>query len=415
MTSPDHRWRVSVAIVLSAVTCGLVIIACADDSGFVSLGPSGDPGTDAGMLFTPPPQAGVDAAKPPALLCATNVCPEGFKTCPVIDAFGSSGPPTYACGTNLSDDDHNCGACGNDCGGTLSDLNVQTSCVNGVCRADCYNLHRDCNGVIDDGCEVDPLSDPDNCGGCGNKCAPGVECLGGVCGCPPGQTDCDGTCVDLTTNDDNCGACDFNCDDHPVGDAGALPPNMRHGCAASKCTELHCDHRFGTLWENCNGSLTDGCEADIGTDPNNCAKCGAKCDPGKSCFDDISNNPGIACQCPAGRTMCGGVTCVDVESDPHNCGSCDYQCPDPVAIDPTTHNPTDSNGRASCDRGRCGYVCYPGFADCNGAADDGCETELAKDPRNCGGCGITCDTALGQPCVNGECVKAQCDAGTAPQ
>lgn len=393
------------AIVCFLATSSLVAFACSSDDSFVSLGPSTSQ-NDAGNVFVPTDEAGVDASKTPVLLCATSDCPPGFTSCPVTDGFGGgTHPAIYACGTNLSNDDHNCGACGNDCGGILFDLNVQTSCVNGTCRADCYNLHLDCNGVIDDGCESDPQSDPNNCGGCGNKCAAGVECIGGVCGCPPGQTDCDGTCVDLTSNDTNCGACDYDCNDHPVGDAAAPPPHMRHGCKASQCTELHCDHS-DAIWENCNGVLADGCEVDISSDTNNCAKCGNKCPDGKACFADPLK-PGIACQCPAGLTLCGGTQCLDLESDPNNCGSCNYTCPSPV-----TNAATSGNGLNTCERGRCGYGCFPGFADCNGRLDDGCETEVAKDPHNCGGCGIECDNAAGQPCVNGQCVTAECDAGT---
>ncbi|AKV02692.1 hypothetical protein AKJ09_09355 [Labilithrix luteola] len=384
--------------------------ACAEDSNLVSLGPSAS--SDGGGAFFVPDARGDAAAdassSAKAEMCVSTTCPSPYATCPSQDFSGQLLLPTYACGTNLANDVHNCGACGNDCGDLGGSLNVQTSCVNGACRADCYNLDLDCNGILDDGCEANPKSDPANCGGCGQKCAPGVACIDGRCGCPTGLVDCNGTCVDLQTNDDNCGACDFNCDDHPPEDAGAPPDHMRFGCIAGECKTLHCDRRAQVLWENCNGLLDDGCEIDLGTDDRNCGKCGTECPVGKHCFDDYAN-PGVACQCPASRTICGS-TCVDLETDPGNCGSCNFFCPDPVAIGPNQYN-----GRTSCDHGRCGYECFPGFADCNGRLDDGCETELAKDPTNCGACGVTCNNAVGQPCVNGQCVTEECDAGKVPQ
>jgi len=410
MTIAQRLWTARSAVVLMAAASGLFVFACAEDEDVVSLGPIGE--GEGGALFVPPPEAGSDAGtgapRPAVKMCVTNVCPAPYETCPVVDFANDNSPSTYACANNLSNDVHNCGACGNDCGDLRGTLNVQTSCVEGTCRADCYNLHLDCNGILDDGCEADPKTDAKNCGVCGHACAAGVECIDGVCGCPPGQVDCDGSCVNLQTNDDNCGACGFNCDDNPPADAGAPPDHMRFGCVAGKCTTFHCDRRSQILWENCNGSLADGCEVDLGSDDHNCAHCGTQCAPGKHCFDDFAN-PGIACQCPVGRSQCGN-TCTDFETDPQNCGSCGYSCPDPVAI-----GPTQVNGRTSCDRGRCGYECQPGFADCNGRLDDGCETELAKDPRSCGACGVTCDTAAGQPCVNGQCVMAECDAGKGPQ
>ena len=45
--------------------------------------------------------------------------------------------------------------------------------------------------------------------------------------------------------------------------------------------------------------------------------------------------------------------------------------------------------------------CSPNWGDCDGLADNGCETNFLRDPYNCGGCGVVCPT--GQACVFGTC------------
>ena len=45
----------------------------------------------------------------------------------------------------------------------------------------CEPGYRDCNGVVDDGCEVKALDDAANCGACGHACAAREKCHDGVC------------------------------------------------------------------------------------------------------------------------------------------------------------------------------------------------------------------------------------------
>jgi hypothetical protein len=52
----------------------------------------------------------------------------------------------------------------------------------------------------------------------------------------------------------------------------------------------------------------------------------------------------------------------------------------------------------------CGFACQRGFGDCNGRRDDGCESALTTDVRNCGGCGRAC--GAGQSCAGGACTSA---------
>jgi hypothetical protein len=112
------------------------------------------------------------------------------------------------------------------------------------------------------------------------------------------------------------------------------------------------------------------------------------------------------CLCPPGTTRCGN-SCVDTNVDIANCGGCGNDCDG--ASDSTAH------GAPTCSGGHCGYVCYPGFADCNHLLSDGCEVDLRSDQKNCGGCGKACDAAHGQPCVLGKCLTKPCDPSETPK
>lgn len=383
------------------------VAACAQSDELLTFG-AGENVEDASTSGTFVP---TDAATPDAVavgdasetlsVCASSECPDPYTTCPTTSGL----LPRYKCSTNLRNDRENCGRCGNSCS-VQAPSSVRLECIEGECKALCPMGRVDCNGVIDDGCEADPLTDEKNCGACGRACADGVSCIDGTCGCPTGKVECGGKCVDLTTDDANCGACGFACASNQP-DAKAPPTNMYYGCGSGTCNTLKCaPSAMG--WADCNGDLADGCELPLGAkdsagynDPNNCGGCGVVCKPNQKCFATLSTT--TKCQCDSGQTVCGPGACADLQSDPNNCGSCGYMC---------GGLPGSAQGlHTTCERGRCGFACDDGKSDCNGMIDDGCEADVLRDPRNCGGCGITCDIASGQPCVNGMCVTEPCDAG----
>ncbi len=60
-----------------------------------------------------------------------------------------------------------------------------------------------------------------------------------------------------------------------------------------------------------------------------------------------------------------------------------------------------------CSAASCAVdTCYPGRADCNGDASDGCETDTTSDPLRCGGCTNVCASGS---CTGGRCAPAGSD------
>ncbi|OJY14849.1 MAG: hypothetical protein BGO98_38025 [Myxococcales bacterium 68-20] len=360
---------------------------------------------DAGVTapFVAPPEAGSDSsaseASTAALLCIGTDCSFPYATC------ATDGQVGYKCGTNLLTDDQNCGECGNACpGDVFGERRMITKCVQGECQLVCQGIlnfgdqtedPRDCNGLIDDGCETDVLSDPDNCGACGTKCGSLPDgtrepCIERKCGCPAGTTYCPGAgCVDIKTSTTNCGACGTVCEP-----SDSPPDGSKHlelACRAGTCT-----YACRPSWDDCDKDASNGCEPRLLGSPN-CGACGVTCAANQEC--STFQFP-AACICGGpNEAVCGGQ-CTDLLSDPQNCGGCFHRCPSDGA-----------NSRASCIKGYCTSECEVGFGDCDGNPLNGCETDLRHDSANCGACGVECDRAAGQPCVEGRCLMVECDAG----
>lgn len=320
-------------------------------------------------------------------VCIETRCPAPFATCE-----GERG----LCTVDLTSDVDHCGACDTPCPKPTAKMHGKNLCSEGECRFACAPLYADCNGSAVDGCETSTVSDPANCGACGNACSEGVVCWKGACGCPNGFTQCGKDCKKLDTDNNNCGACGSVCK-APATDTdprwtcgpGVMPMNSNWQCASSSCT-LQCSPGFG----DCNNNFCgDGCEIDLRKDPANCGACNHACASGQRCHNGT-------CECPEGTVSCYGI-CVDLATDPENCGECGSICPGPPS--------TSGKGGPACEAGKCSYVCFPGFADCDKQIDNGCEADLMRSQRSCGSCDVQCDIAAGQPCVAGKCLTKPCE------
>jgi hypothetical protein len=107
---------------------------------------------------------------------------------------------------------------------------------------------------------------------------------------------------------------------------------------------------------------------DLRVTPTHCGACGKSCAAGEVCSGGT-----CARECVSPYVLCGD-RCVDVASDPKNCGACGATC---------------ANG--ICAAGKCQTgACPANRGDCDGFAENACETALDTSLSHCGACGVSC-------------------------
>jgi hypothetical protein len=308
----------------------------------------------------------------------------------------------------------------------------------------CNEQDDDCDGIIDDGFELQ--TDNRNCGRCGvtclfansePACAAG-RCRMGTCGmgfvdldglpqngcecqlsengaevCDGKDNDCDGSVdqgFDLQTDVTNCGACAQVCQyEH------ATPLCTRGVCGMGACAagfhDLDRQSRNGCEYacaasnagvEVCDGQDND-CDGDVDeSDP----RVGTRCFPPEVTGCDAVSGQCLGL-CALGTFTClpGGLTCqgarlpqsdtcdamdndcdgavdedYDLQNDPRWCGGCGRLCQLPNAV----------NG---CSAGACVVrSCLAGWVDLDVAPDNGCEYACTPDgPEVCDGQDNDCD------------------------
>ena len=200
-----------------------------------------------------------------------------------------------------------------------------------------------------------------------------------------------GGCLPPPGAGDDLGGLDSGPADLNWGLSDSGPADLRSGDLALSCAP-------GT--EDCNGDATDGCEAHLDTDPDNCKACHFTCPPVRN------GAPGCAAgACGVGSCAGTFADCdrrasngceIDTSTNLKNCGQCGLACLAPPHM------------VADCVAGKCVMAgCGKGFRDCNRNLGDGCETNIDADPANCGGCGIVCAGKLS--CFRGKCLD--CSGG----
>lgn len=287
--------------------------------------------------------------------------------------------------------------------------------LNPLAMEECDDVDNDCDGIVNErtslnvgvGCVFDPsfcggdaacevtfgrttnAGDPGatrHCGGCGIDCNPDGQvvadrCTAGGCSCSSngaggfaacaGVDTCCGTgCADLATSHDNCGDCGVACG----ADTSANPV-----CVGGSCVCPAAGAACAGAAPNCCDS---GC-VDLANDPNNCGFCGHQCGANAAC------NSGT-CECASNDVAdCNGdlnVRSIPVSngcevplSAATSCGSCTNDCD-------TANVATSSCGGSPGARACVVNTCDPTFADCDGAANNGCEVNLRANTT----CGLAC-------------------------
>ena len=127
------------------------------------------------------------------------------------------------------------------------------------------------------------------------------------------------------------------------------------GCSRVNCVPCYLEHAQAICspasgqcvigncigsWENCDRADSNGCEADLNTDPKNCGSCGTICQPLPHAED----------------VRCGSASCYI-------------------------------------------RICDKGFGNCDRNDSNGCEVDLSTDPKHCGACNSPCEGE----CIDGVC------------
>lgn len=335
--------------------------------------------------------------------CSTNGdCPRGTRCeqsvsqcLPSCENSDTCPADWTCCGgscVNPKLDPQHCSACNRNC----AVANANATCLEGTCAmTGCTEWHGNCNDKASDGCEVDLSAHFSYCGSCTNSCRGAQVCRNGSCSspeCSDGFFDCNANSVDgceTNTNSDksNCGACHATCSTYH---------------ATPTCTARVCSVACDPNWGDCDKNANNGCEVDLTTDETNCGICD------QSCANDHGSTECLAGKCVptcgSGFGDCDGKPANGCDtallSDRNNCGKCGSVC----ALQHAT---------ASCTAGQCAVgSCDNGWGDCNGKAEDGCETPLLTDEANCGKCGEVCSSINGtSTCSAGDCVITTCADG----
>lgn len=212
-----------------------------------------------------------------------SFCASGTKNC--------DGNLINGCEKNLQTDKNNCGECGTICEvgnqcvkGECVETNT-TACANTVCKQGqecntdtglcvCSLGYKNCDSILENGCETNILTDIFQCGNCLNSCDFEEVCMAGMC--VSGGTN---ACIDIT--------CGENQECNPI--IGT------------------CDCELG--FNNCDNSTENGCEVEGECQTPDVKKCSTdsectttqKCSTGGDCLEIVcgknytKNNH--ACEC----------------------------------------------------------------------------------------------------------------------
>ncbi|MDP6942832.1 MAG: hypothetical protein QF464_01675 [Myxococcota bacterium] len=155
--------------------------------------------------------------------------------------------------------------------------------------------------------------------------------------------------------------------------------------SASICDHLECALQCIPGFANCDRELPNGCEQSLSTSEH-CGGCNTPCAPYKA-FGTCAGEACTIAACNLGFGDCDGELhngCESLLVTPTDCGGCGVPCAPP-------------NAEPTCDAGECAVAsCLPGFGDCDGAVDNGCEATVDTRLR-CGDCDTKC--APGQGCA----------------
>jgi len=252
-------------------------------------------------------------------------------------------------------------------------------------------------GLVCGGSCVDALTDPFHCGGCSQRCGAGLTCSGGACAVAldaNAEASADARESDGRVGDATAGDALVDAAREAAGAADVAPPpdGDQDVADAPRVVDAACAPAFG----DCDRNPLNGCEANLRESVENCGACGVRCEGTNVAVSCVS---GVCVRgaCIAPFVDCDGEPANGCEVDPrtsvNHCGRCNRPC-------------DAANTVTACVAGICrAERCIPGYADCDGNAANGCETNTG-DLRNCGACGRQCGDS--QVCAAGACADVRC-------
>ncbi|CAF1222581.1 unnamed protein product [Didymodactylos carnosus] len=242
--------------------------------------------------------------------CVIAYCDLGYINCNGITSDG--------CEVNILTSATNCGHCGNVCNLT----HASAVCSSGACAiSSCDTAYGDCDGSAVTGCEKS-LRTLTDCGLCGTACHLtncAYTCSGGACAiltCNAGYANCDGVTsngceADLTTVT-TCGSC--------------ITCNLAYataGCSNQTCVISSCNSGYS----NCDGIDSTGCEVNLYT-TSHCGSCNYAC-PSYAHSSQSCSTGVCVMSCVTGYANCDGSITNGCEADlssTSTCGSCSTSC-----------------------------------------------------------------------------------------
>jgi len=336
-------------------------------------------------------------------------------------------PDAHTCAGNVV---KTCNADGTGYLAALVPCSEKQTCVLGTCAdQECAPGADFCSGKTIRTCAANGLSSNElkTCGASQYCDAATAKCKDGICA--PGQPTCNGnTATTCNATGSGYAAGGSACKGTETCEAGSCLPQVctpgATSCQGQDIKKCASNGLSSTVDSTCSANKTcvesgssASCAGVCGPGQTNCAGNGVQtCAAGGqwgtvvACKTSQTCATGACTACPSKTLNCDDNSLNGCEVDPGSSSSCGSSCGN-VLVCSTQH------GSASCAAGACGISCSQGYDDCGGS-NDGCETNTATDPNNCGSCTKACSSnhlatrTCGSGSCNGACATGygDCDS-----
>lgn len=299
-----------------------------------------------------------------------------------------------------------------------ADCPMGSRCHDETCRIDCSSEESNC--LKDQICTsagvcrgTDEAHDPFVEGTTGEPCSVPGDCESKVCDdsrCTEAR--CDDEVENGDESDVDCGGTCPGCAPsercRSAADCEAPPDDDE---ASVKCEENTCLLVCSTSGlDDCNRDPEDGCEVNLIEDEQNCGSCGSECAP-ENAESGVCQNGQCLIDFEHGGCVLDYDDCdgradngceTNLKEESDHCGACDAAC-------------SQAHGSAACHEGVCEIDCDKDYGDCDlDARSNGCEIRTDVSVLNCSSCENECDIGSSQQtpfCAGGTCGLSACAEG----